>query len=81
MNVRNQLREHIAVNYMGGDAAGLEDATPLLELNIIDSVAIFDLLHYIRTEMGVTLPIEDVSPDNFGSIASIASLVERAQES
>ena len=76
----SRLRDHIVANYMGGDGSCLDLTTPLLDLNILDSVAIFDLLHYIRTEMGVAIPLDEVSPDNFRTIAAIAQMVERAEE-
>jgi len=77
MNARERLKNHIAINYLQGDATGLDDATALLDLKIIDSVAIYDLLHYIRTELGVGVPMDEISPTNFASIANIVAMVDR----
>ncbi|MEO9239383.1 MAG: acyl carrier protein [Jatrophihabitantaceae bacterium] len=62
---------------MGGDAAGLTPQAPLLELNIIDSAAIFDFVYYLQAEFGVVVPLSDVTPHNFASIEAIAAMVDR----
>lgn len=77
MSVEQILREHIVTTYMGGDGAGLEGDTSLTELNIIDSSEIFELVHYIRAELGIDIPIEEIHAENFGTINAMARLVDR----
>jgi acyl carrier protein len=71
---------YIADAWMGGDAAGLRADTPIIELNIIDSAAIFDLVHALQAEFGVTVPLQEITPANFGSVGAIAALVGRLDE-
>ena len=80
MNLAHTLREHIVTNYMAGNGAGLDGETSLMDLNIIDSTEIFELVHYIRVELGVDVPIEEVHADNFGTINAMALLVDRLRE-
>jgi acyl carrier protein len=79
MNVTTLLREHIVTNYLGGDGAELRGDTSLLALNILDSSAVLELVHYLRAEVGVVVPIEDVALENFETIDAIDALVRRLQ--
>lgn len=80
MNLTYTLREHIVANYMAGNGAGLDGDTSLTDLNIIDSTGIFELVHYIRVELGVDVPLEEVHVDNFGTINAMARLVDRLRD-
>ncbi len=72
MTAADFLIGYIADAWMGGDAAGLRADTPIIELNIIDSAAIFDLVH-AQAEFGVTVPLPEITPANFGSVGAIAA--------
>ncbi|TDD84668.1 acyl carrier protein [Actinomadura rubrisoli] len=65
---------------MGGDADGLRADTPIIELNIIDSAAIFDLVHSLQGEFGVTVPLREITPTNFESVNAIVAMVDRLEK-
>ncbi|RKS79654.1 peptidyl carrier protein [Actinomadura pelletieri DSM 43383] len=71
---------YIADALLDGDADGLRADTPLIELNIIDSAAIFDLVHAVQGEFGVTVPLQEITPVNFGSVDSITALIDRLSQ-
>jgi acyl carrier protein len=71
------LLDHIARTWMDGDADGLDVDSPIIDLNIIDSAAIFDLVHYLQSQFRITVPLTEVSPANFGSVRAVARLVDR----
>jgi acyl carrier protein len=73
----NQILTKISELYMGEDDYDLDVDTPLLELNIIDSSAIFDLVNLLRQETGIVVPMNEVTPENFASVQAILDLVER----
>lgn len=75
MSIEETITHHIASHYLEGDGAGLDENTSLLELNIIDSSAIFELVGFLRREFRISIPIEDVVPENFADVRSIAALV------
>ena len=77
MTIAQSLLTYIADTWMKGDADGLDENVPLLELNIIDSSEIFDLVHHVQTQYRVTVPLREVAPDNFRTVGTIAALVER----
>lgn len=79
MGTEQLLIRHIADNWLDGETEGLDENTPIAELNIIDSAGIFDLVHYLQTEFRVTVPLQDIAPENFRTIGAVAALVHRLQ--
>jgi acyl carrier protein len=77
MTIEQSITTYVADVWLGGDADGLHADLPLTEMNIIDSSAMFDLVHYLQGEFGVTVPLAEVTPANFATIKTIAALVER----
>jgi peptidyl carrier protein len=78
MSLSGRITEYIQEQYLGGDtSAELTAETPLLELNILDSASIFDIIRYLSESEDVEVPIEDVTPDNFSTIANMVALIEK----
>ena len=50
--------------------------TPLVEEGIIDSMGIMDLLTYIESSFNVTPDEDDLTIDNFESVAAIQRFIE-----
>jgi acyl carrier protein len=80
MTTAQLLIDYIVTSWLGDDAEGLDEDVPLLELNIIDSSAIFDLVHYVQRQFRVTVPLTQVTPENFRTVNAIATLVESLQQ-
>jgi acyl carrier protein len=74
-----QILKKISELYLESDDTQLDLDTQLLELNIIDSSAIFDLVNLLRQETGVVIPINEITPDNFTSVRTMLDLVGRLQ--
>lgn len=51
----------------------------LLEKGLLDSLAIFKVVSFCEEQFGVTIPDQDVLPDNMESVRSIAALVDRVR--
>jgi acyl carrier protein len=75
----NKILHLITDYYAGGDADEIAVDTPLLELNIIDSSSLFDLVELLNREAYVTIPLHDVTPANFASVQAMIDLVGRLQ--
>ena len=43
----------------------------------IDSVGMIDLLYKLEEVFGIQIPDDDVTPENFASIASLTDMVQR----
>lgn len=55
----------------------LDDNDQLVESGIVDSLGIMSLLSFLEEEFSIQIPSEDLSPENFASVATITTLVER----
>ncbi|TMP27269.1 acyl carrier protein [Pseudoalteromonas rubra] len=74
-----KLLNHIAEQFLDGEKDGLEPQTPLFELNIVDSAAIFDLVDYLKQETQLNIGMQEIHPGNFASVDAMVTLVERLQ--
>lgn len=57
-----------------------DTCTTLIDDKIIDSFDIVTLISDISEEFDITIPVEDIIPENFNSAKSIYALVERILE-
>src|SRR5262245_36228406 len=57
-------------------AARLGDHDDLLESGILDSVGILDLVAHLETTFGIAVTDDDLVPENFRSVASLAAFVQ-----
>lgn len=55
----------------------LDDNDQLVETGIIDSMGLMTLLTFLEEKFSIQIPGEDLIPENFASISTIAALVER----
>lgn len=78
-DIKQALREQIVEEFLDGEAGDLNDETPLVEDEIIDSLGIFLLLGFIKERFGVEVDPEEVTLDNFATINAVAELVESAR--
>jgi acyl carrier protein len=62
-----------------GSAAELTDDYLLLETEVLDSLAIYDLVQFIEEEIDVEIDDEDLVPDNFATISAISAMVRAKQ--
>lgn len=53
----------------------LEAHTPLLMDGLVSSIAAMRLILFLELEFDITVPLEDVTLENFGTIASISEYV------
>lgn len=71
------LSQFIIEQFLDGDGAELQEDTPLLEWGVIDSIAMFTLLRFIKERFAIEIPDTEVSPRNFHSIEVLQRLVSR----
>ena len=78
MSTSDNIRNFITTEILHGALANpLGDDEPLIESGIIDSMGIMTLLAFVEEKFSIQIPSDDLMPENFASIASIAALVER----
>ncbi len=54
-----------------------QTAENLLELGVLDSFDIVSLVAGIQIDMGITIPVWELTPENFSSAKTIHALLER----
>jgi acyl carrier protein len=55
-------------------------AEGLIDDGVLDSLDIVSLVSAIDTEFGVTIPAEEIVPENFNSAAELFALINRLDE-
>jgi acyl carrier protein len=76
MTIERQIRDYITRNVLFTDG-GIEydDDSSLLAEGILDSMAILELVTWAQKTFGITIEIRDITPENFDSIARLASFI------
>ena len=74
-DVIKSLKAFVATELLEGDDGDLDEKTPLLELKLLDSFSIINLLSYFESEFGVEIPIESLSINRLKDLDTMADLV------
>jgi acyl carrier protein len=68
------IREYISRNLVRDQSLlPLEDATPLLESGILDSLSLLRLVLFIEEQFGIAVAGLDVVPEHFASVEAICA--------
>ena len=73
-NVREAVRN--VVEEMTG--RNIRDGDPLISSGLIDSLAILKLIGRVETKLSVTIPLDDLQPEDFDTIDCATDTVLRA---
>ena len=73
--IENSIRQFITEE-LNTDGSNLSDDYPLLERNVLDSLGLFQLVAFLEDRFGVEIADEDLVPSHFGTVRSIARLVD-----
>ena len=77
MAINGELREFVIDNFMFGKAGKpVHDDDSFLELGIIDSTGVMELVAFLEERYGIKLQDRDLVPDNLDSVNGLARFVE-----
>lgn len=79
MSKAEQIADFIAKNLAAGEDVKIEPDTDLVGEGVVDSTAFMELVLWFEEEFGVSVDVEDMTPDNFGTVRNMAEYVERRQ--
>ena len=80
MSVREELREFIIENFMiGRDPEELSDSGSLLELGIIDSTGVLEVVGFLEEKYGLEVDDDELVPENLDSIENLEGFIKRKQ--
>ncbi|HTY87895.1 MAG TPA: acyl carrier protein [Candidatus Acidoferrum sp.] len=79
-NLESEIRKFITENMLfSADGFNYNDTDSLLDAGIVDSIGVMELVTFVGQSYKITVPPEDISPDNFDSIARLAGYIRRRQ--
>lgn len=76
-DVLEKLTQFVVDELLHGDGADLDATTPLLELAILDSMGVHQLIAFVERAFQIEVPSSDLTPQNLRDLRSIAAMVER----
>jgi acyl carrier protein len=80
-NYELELRQFIVENFLfGKEDAPLANGDSLLELGIIDSTGVLELVSFLEQKYGFTIEDEELVPENLDSIDRLVQFVRRKAE-
>lgn len=72
------IRHYILGEILKTPDAELTDEQDLLLSGLLDSLSVMRLVGHIETQAGISIPPEDLLPENFGTLHQIESYLQTA---
>ena len=77
MDTRDQVRRFIQDNFYAAGLPDLADDASLLDLGIIDSTGVLEVVTFLEETFGITVEDGEMLPENLDSVRNIVSFVAR----
>lgn len=77
MDTVTRVREFVTRNFFVSDAARLTDGASLLDLGVVDSTGVLEIIAFVESTYGLTVEDDEIVPANLDSIERIAAYVDR----
>ena len=78
--IEDNIKRFIYATFPLAKKRGIENEASLLESGIVDSLGILEIVNYLVESHGINIDEDDLIPDNFNSIRSIAELILKKRE-
>lgn len=75
--VKQDIRKFVVDNFLFGQDDGLAEDASFLEIGLIDSTGVLELVAHLEKTYGIKVNDDELSPVNLDSINAIAAFVER----
>ena len=77
MDYSSTVRDFIIENFLFGDGDQLQDDTSFLEMGIIDSTGVLELVMFLEETFGMKIQDDELVPENLDNLNNIAAYLER----
>lgn len=78
--VEAKVRGYILENLMfSSNPEDLSSSASLLELGVIDSTGVLEIILYIEDEFGIQVKASEMLPENFDSVDNMTRFIRRQQ--
>ena len=78
--ISQQVREFIISNFLYGQDRILRDTDSFLGEGIVDSTGVLQLVAFLEETYGITVPDEDLTPENLDSVSSVSAYLSRKRD-
>jgi acyl carrier protein len=75
-SITERIRDFLFDNFPLARSKNIRDDDRLLELGIIDSMGVLDLVAFLEGEFGISMTDEELTQENFQTISRLAALVQ-----
>lgn len=76
MDTKGMIRQYIVTELIKDKKqANLKDSDSLIESGIVDSLGIMKLIGFLEDKISIQITDDELVPENFSSVDSIAALV------
>jgi acyl carrier protein len=75
--VTEQIRNFVGQKFPLARRRNVQDADNLLETGVIDSLGVLEIVNFLNEQFALSVEDDDLTPENFQSIHSIADFVEK----
>ena len=76
-DLKEEIKEFILVTFPLARKNNIGYEESLLETGIIDSLGILEIVNFLIEQLGVEIEEDDLIPNNFETVLSIANFIER----
>lgn len=76
MQIPERIRQFIGTNFYVPDPAALKDDSSFLDLGVIDSTGVLEVVAFLESEFSITVEDMEIVPENFDSIANLTRFIE-----
>ncbi|MFP4418878.1 MAG: acyl carrier protein [Chitinispirillaceae bacterium] len=78
IDVRKSIRDFVNRNFlMGTNSVSYQDNDSFLQLGIIDSTGVLELVGYLQDTYGIQVADTDLVPENLDSIENVTSFIQK----
>jgi len=78
--MKEQILKFLYDDNLKDEFDGLDHDDSLLELGIIDSVKMMELIDFIEKTYGISVDDDDLYPENFDTLNAIVAFIESKKE-
>lgn len=77
--MKEEIRKFVVSQFLFGEDGDLVDDASLLELGVVDSTGVLELVSHLEKTYGIKVADEELVPENLDSINGIVAYLQRKQ--
>jgi acyl carrier protein len=80
MDIKAQIREFLIENFYVTEPELLTDDASLLDLGIVDSTGVLEVIDFLEQELDVPVDDAEMRPENLDSIDNLVAFITRKKQ-